>query len=130
MKKASVGVLLLVVAAVALYGVLASAGTATVDVAGAAGTKFTGTATIDGKKRDLSGVVPARFALEGRVISFEMELPDADVKVVLDVPGQGSGTVAAGSPAPTHVRGDVQFGAWSRSYHIGAGNGLLAEFRR
>jgi len=94
-----------------------------VDVGGAAGTKFTGTATIDGTKRDLSGVVPAHFALEGKnAVSFVVELPEADVSVEMKVAGEGRGKTGAGSPAPTYVSGDVEFTAFTTAWHIGGSN--------
>jgi hypothetical protein len=113
-------VILLLAAAAALWYARPKPAAVTIEVTGTSGLPIKGTCGIDGASKELTGVVPTKFVLEGQRVVFAFSTP-ADVgefRVKTTLGEEVLEPAGSGSPPNNGVRGWVKTSwAWSSPTH-------------
>jgi hypothetical protein len=93
----------------------------TIEVTGTTGLPIKGTSEVDGTSQDLTGVVPTRFVLEGRKVTFSLTTPEdkgGEFRVKTTAGETLLAPSGSGNPPKNGVRGWVQTNwGWSSPAH-------------
>jgi hypothetical protein len=90
------------------------------EVTGKPGLEIKGTAEVDGTARELTGTVPAEFALEGYHLTYSFTTPEdaGEFRVKALQGGAALGSATSGNPPKNKVRGWVKSNwAWAPPDH-------------
>jgi len=107
-------------AAAAVWFALPKPTVVTIEVSGTRGLPVNGTCEEDGKSRDLTGVVPTKFVLEGSRVTFSLgTTADAgEMRVKAAIGDKAYGSSGSSNPPKNGVRGWVKTGwVWSSPTH-------------